>query len=444
MERTLDSHGDNFLVVSPWGLYMANASPTVIHQIATRRTDWLKPTEHYSVVEHFGPSVITTEGSTWRDHRRVSNASFNERSNAVVWRESIRQAREMSHAWGRREGNTTDVMWIDDVYPDAATTSLHIISRSGFGVKLLWPGEEQVDGEIDGEIEEGYEKFSSHQPLNKHTMTFKESMHTMLRDFIWMGVFSKSTLGMSEMDDELEKLPFKRTKKVWEGYTNLNTYLHELFDLKKASIATGLAERDALDLMVPLITASDILPSDNNNITSKISPTIGLPEILGNSFIFLFAGHETTANSITFLLILLALNLPSQRRLQRTLDTLLSSLPPNPAAWPYPSTFNKLGNSYLGACINEQLRLISSVTMIPKRSARPQTLVLADGKVVKVPTNTFQHFCVASVHRNPSAWPHTKSSLRTPGKENDLDDFVPERPTVRNGGTRGRDGVSDA
>ncbi|KAL8756235.1 MAG: hypothetical protein Q9199_003085, partial [Rusavskia elegans] len=404
--------GDVFLVVSPWGCYMANASPNVIHQIATRRTEWVKPIEHYSVVEHFGPNVVTTEGSTWRDHRRVSNTSFNERSNAVVWKESIRQSGEMVKAWGRRVGNSNEVMWIEDVYPDVATTSLHIISRSGFGVKLLWSGEEQVNEEV----EEGYEKFSSHEPMGKHTMTFKESLHTMLRDFVWMGVFSKSTL---------KKLPFKRTKIVWEGYTNLNTYLHELLDLKKAAIAAGLAEKDALDLMVPLITASDSLPSDHN--TPKISTTIGTPQILGNAFIFLFAGHETTANSITFLLIFLALNLAAQRRLQHSLDTLLSSLPSNPSDWPYPSTFNKLGNSYLGACINEQLRLITSVTMVPKRCVSPQTLVLDDGKVVKVPANTFQHFCAPSVHRNPTAWPHVKSSLRTPGKANDLDDFIPER-----------------
>ncbi|KAL8778008.1 MAG: hypothetical protein Q9213_007606 [Squamulea squamosa] len=405
-------YGDNFLAISPWGCYMANASPTVIHQIATRRTEWVKPIEHYSVVEHFGPNVLTTEGPTWRDHRRVSNASFNERSNAVVWKESIRQAAKMVKAWGRRHGNSGESMWIADVYPDAATTSLHIISRSGFGVKLLWPGEEQVDEEI----EEGYEEFSSHEPKGSHTMTFKDSMHTMLRDFVWMGVFSKSSL---------EKLPFKRTRKVWEGYTNLSTYLHELFEMKKAAIDTGLAEKDALDLMVPLITASANSPSDQN--TPKLPPTFGTPEVLGNSFIFLFAGHETTANSITFLLTFLALNLPSQRRLQQTLDTLLATLPPNPSDWPYPSAFNKLGNSYLGACINEQLRLLGSVTMIPKRCVSPQTLVLKDGKVVKVPANTFQHFCAPSVHRNPSVWPHANSSLRCPEKSNDLDDFVPER-----------------
>ena len=146
---------------------MANASPSVVHQIATRRLDWVKPIEHYSVVEHFGPNVVTTEGSTWRDHRRVSSGGFNEKSNAVVWKESIRQAGEMVKAWGRRKGNSEDLMWVGDVYPDAATTSLHVISRSGFGVRLLWPGEEMDKEES---LEDGYEQFTSHEPVSGHTM----------------------------------------------------------------------------------------------------------------------------------------------------------------------------------------------------------------------------------------------------------------------------------
>lgn len=196
------TYGDAFLVVSPWGLYLANASPSVIHQIATRRTDWVKPIEHYAVVEQFGPNVVTTEGSTWREHRKITSGSFNEKSNAVVWKESIRQAQQMIKAWARRNSNGADsAMEVGDVYPDAATTSMHIIGRSGFGVKLLWPGEE-LEGEDEAEAEGGgYEKFSSHEPRGRYTMTFKESMHTMLRGVIWMGLFSRKWSGRLYLSD---------------------------------------------------------------------------------------------------------------------------------------------------------------------------------------------------------------------------------------------------
>ncbi|KAL8712046.1 MAG: hypothetical protein Q9220_003742 [cf. Caloplaca sp. 1 TL-2023] len=432
--------GDNFLVVSPWGLYMGNASPSVIHQIATRRTDWQKPIEHYGVVEIFGRNVNTSEGQTWRDHRKASGGSFDERSNAVVWKESIMQAQKMIKAWGQREGNDKEgSMWVADVYPDAATTSLHVISRGGFGVKLLWPWEKME------KVDEGYERFTSHVPIDGHTMTFKQSMQSILRDFIWMGVFSKKNL---------ERLPFKRTRKVWEGYTNLNQYLHELLDLKKAEIAKGLSEADAVDLMVPLITATGHRTDGSTTTTNTTSPSSDPPlltptEILGNAFIFLFAGHETTANSITFLLTFLALNLPAQRRLQAHLDTTV--VPTHKGSktgtvdseeqqqqqqqqqQPYPQSFNALSSSYLAACINEQLRLIPSVTMIPKRSHGTQTLTIPPSSssgaptTVTLPDATFQHFCAHSVHRNPSVWPHSTSSKRNPTAPNDLDDFVPER-----------------
>ena len=171
---------------------MANSNPKIIHQIATRKNDFTKPIEHYAVIDIFGKNVVTSEGSAWRNHRKITSSSFNERSNALVWRESIHQAEAMLASWAMREGNDTDCMSVDGVYPDAATTSLHVVSRSGFGVRLLWPGEK-------GELDEGdeYEWFSSERPKGGHTMTFKESMRIMLSDFIWMGVFSKRTLGES-------------------------------------------------------------------------------------------------------------------------------------------------------------------------------------------------------------------------------------------------------
>ena len=184
-------------------------------------------------------------------------------------------------------------------------------------------------------------------------------------------------------------------------------------------------DTDSNATLGPMIAAADTHSDSSGANRNDATPVFSVDNILGNSFIFLFAGHETTANSITFLLIFLALNLPAQRRLQLTVDTILASHG-DPAAWPYPLLFNALGNSYAGASINEQLRLIASVTMIPKRSVGPQTLTLDDGKTVHVPPNTFQHFCAPSVHRNPKVWPHSKS-LRTPEKDNDLDDFVPER-----------------
>ena len=166
-----------------------------------------------------------------------------------------------------------------------------------------------------------------------------------------------------------------------------------------------------------------ITASGSNDSSDKAPSLLSDSEIVGNAFVFLFAGHETTANAITFTLILLALNQSAQRSMQSDLDRVIGSKPP--AEWKYPSDFNSIGGGFLGAAINEQLRLIPSVIMLPKRAQGTQIVEEDDGTKHVLPDQTFLHFCAAAVHRNTEVWPHKKSK-RT-GKEHDLDDFVPER-----------------
>jgi len=51
--------------------------------------------------------------------------------------------------------------------------------------------------------------------------------------------------------------------------------------------------------------------------------TLSESEIIGNSFIFLLAGHETTANSIHFSMVYLAFDPSTQRKLQADIDRIL-------------------------------------------------------------------------------------------------------------------------
>ena len=188
-------NGDTFLVASPGGIYYAIASPSTIHQIATRRTDFIKPVEHYHVVEIFGRNVLTSEGATWRDHRKVTSTSFNEKSNALVWKESLYQAEKMVEAWRRDGRDDKEGAYVQDLYRHAATTSLHVVSRSGFGVRLLWPGEEEKEVSKDEGNE--YSAFSCQEPRKGYTMNFKESLGFMLGHIIWMAVLPKWMLSRS-------------------------------------------------------------------------------------------------------------------------------------------------------------------------------------------------------------------------------------------------------
>ena len=208
--------------------------------------------------------------------------------------------------------------------------------------------------------------------------------------------------------------------------------MNEMFQIKKAKVMAG-EEGDDQDVMIALVKGAGISaqPSDE---TGKEAPQQSLTddEIIGNTFVILLAGHETTANSIHFSLVYLALNIASQRHLQSDLDEIFQGRPAS--QWDYDQDIPKLFGSMAGAVLNEELRLIAPVVGIPKSTAKnsPQPLNVG-GKKCTVPGGIYIAFITPAVHRNPNQWPagppadpnkpaHPLSNL-----DNDLEEFKPER-----------------
>jgi cytochrome P450 len=145
---------------------------------------------------------------------------------------------------------------------------------------------------------------------------------------------------------------------------------------------------------------------------SRPSTTLTKEEILGNAFIFLFAGHETTANSIHYSIVYLAINVAQQRHLQADIDSIVGVKPIS--EWSYYDDMPRLYNSMPGAVIHEELRLIPAILNVPKGTHGDQVVTL-DGKQIMIPDNTFIHLNIVGTHRNPRYWPETP------------DEFIPER-----------------
>lgn len=94
-------------------------------------------------------------------------------------------------------------------------------------------------------------------------------------------------------------------------------------------------------------------------VSTSIAPTLTREEILGNSFIFFFGGHETTANNIHFSILLLDMNMPIQRRMQADIDRILFSR--DTSGFPYQQDMPRLYKSIVGAIFSEELGLIPAM-----------------------------------------------------------------------------------
>lgn len=160
------------------------SNPEAIMQITTRKNDFLKPVEIYGIIDIFGVSMLSSEGDNWKRHRKVVAPAFSEKSNTLVWKESLKQGAGMLEFWSKLPGNSAECIRIKDTAPYTALMSLHVISGAGFGVRQSWD-----DGSEKQEGSKTIPGFNTTKLKDNHTLAFKDSLDTLLHGMIWMAIF---------------------------------------------------------------------------------------------------------------------------------------------------------------------------------------------------------------------------------------------------------------
>lgn len=234
--------------------------------------------------------------------------------------------------------------------------------------------------------------------------------------------------------------PSAMLRKSCEAYDEWGKYMKEIVAAKRSAIRSGTREES------PTVDIIGQLVNDHREDTH--GKTQGLDaltdsEVMGNLFVFMLAGHETSANSIHFSLLLLAIHPEAQKMVQEELDEILQGRPVS--EWNYERDLHRLSGGVLGAVLNEELRLIAPVSTVPKTvTSRTQPLIV-NGKELMVPPNIMIRLCISSVHRNPKFWPHgppldSQKPYFPPGNpHNDLEEFKPERWLRKANQNRGDD-----
>jgi cytochrome P450 len=260
--------------------------------------------------------------------------------------------------------------------------ALHVISGAGFGVPFTW------------------EK-SSDDVWPQHTMSFRDAVHTLLTHLLAIVLLPKRILQLP--------LPWKELRRSGQAYTEFGGYMHDLLEREKS---LG-KDSDGLNLMSALVKHS----------TSEDSAAeLGVlqdDEIIGNTFIFLLAGHETTyrslnhvdrrANTLMYAFTMLALHPQVQ-------DTLVSEI--LQVCDDRVPTYEDFPNLVYPLCVMfETLRHFPPVVGIPKCTVNGEQTLL--GKYY-IPKNATVMYDVINLHHNPKYW------------GNDVDSFNPSRFDGRN------------
>ncbi|KAH9998659.1 cytochrome P450 [Russula vinacea] len=358
------------------------ADAAAIKEITTYRARFPKPVYIYKAVSIFGANIVASEGEEWKKYRKISAPAFAEKNNKLVWDETIQIMMDLfENVWGSRSelvvGHCVDI---------TLPIALFVISAAGFGRRETWT--------TDPVVPPG------------HQMTFKDALHIL-----------SDNLSLQMVLPNWAKYLTKGTRKIELSFMELKQYMLEMVEARRNTnkveqrhdLFSGLLDAAQEDLGSEKVLSDEALIGGfSASRFLKSAPSI----FSANMFIFLVAGHATTAHALCFSFGLLALYPDEQERLYQHIKSVMSSLNGIPA-------YEDMGRFTRSlAVLYETLRLFPTVTAIPKVSAQDTTLTVSNisgGRTTfPVPSGTEVNIHVPGLHYNPRYW---KEPFR----------FIPER-----------------
>ncbi|KAI9836332.1 MAG: hypothetical protein M1837_003399 [Sclerophora amabilis] len=368
--------GDAWVHVSPGenALYVANAE--AVEEIFLRRKDFPKPSHMYKMLEIFGRNINTIEGQEWQRHRKITGPAFNERNNHLVWAEAMRQARGMLGWWTRKDQNgisTTD--------KDTRILSLHVLTCAGFGMSYSF-------------------RSAMDAPQAGFTMTYRDALALILEHALIVIAFPHKVLS----------LPFvpAKWKAVGRATREFRAYMANMLEKEKNLISRRASGAD--NLMSALVRGSEearqAQQKDNSSSksgTGSQHESQGLTdqEIIGNVFLYNFAGHETTGNILAYCILLLAAYPQWQEWISEEIQHVVKD-GPKTETWDYHQSFPRLKRCL--AILLESLRLFSPVCAIPKYTANQQQTLKINDEVHVIPPKTMVFPNAFALHTHPRYW----------------------------------------
>lgn len=256
------------------------ATSTVSRQYQDNFRPLLTVSLSTELLEIYGPNVTTTEGKTFRFHLRIVAPPFADGSGAndLVWEETRLQTRRLMKSWHQGQSSSSTQQDINGL-------TLAVIAKAGFGQEPTWTT--NLDGMVKS-ITPG------------HTISFLEAMTSTMVHMIpalllprWVMYNSplrKAAIAHSEFEKYVREMIREEKRKISESKSYESTSA-------RGNLLTSVLRASAD--MAAEVAKPDDLPSRKQAFTED--------EVMGNLFLYLLAGYETTANSILYGLICLAL-----------------------------------------------------------------------------------------------------------------------------------------
>ncbi|KAL8713214.1 MAG: hypothetical protein Q9220_002735 [cf. Caloplaca sp. 1 TL-2023] len=330
--------------------------------------------ERSRTIIHLFSDRVQAEGADWQRQRKLTATPFNEQKSNLVWAESLKQADSMLDFWMScgPDGTTSTC-------EDLRTLALNVLAFAGFQNSYPWQSQQQ-------------------QKSDRKTLTsYRDSLSIILRNILFILVLPTKAF-------DLPFMPAEWTKISW-AISAFRQYMLDQVADERRLISEG--KPGSGTLVSNLVRASETPQEPKDPSKSKQQQALKpltMDEILGNIFVFNFAGHDTTSISLAYSVLLLVAHPEVQDWISEEINFHLGSQ--DPSTWQYELTFPKLKRCL--AVLYETLRLYNPIPTIHKHTASTtQTLTLTiknKQQTLHLPPHTLISPNLQTLHTHPRYW----------------------------------------
>ncbi|MCO5563174.1 hypothetical protein L7F22_016811 [Adiantum nelumboides] len=219
------------------------------------------PTAYVAVKRIFGRSLLTVDGDDWEHRRRILNPAFASDKVKAMGVQMFACVTEMIDSWERQAQQSSMSEFELDVSKEFLKVTADVLCRTSFG----------------SNYKEGKAVFEDQRTIIKET--YRDfARHTILPGYRF--------------------LPTARNRLCWTLQRRIDKTLRQIVENRILGVRNHEADSYGEDLLGRILAANSSMLANERVLTIK--------DIIDECRTFFFAGHDTTANLLTWAAMLMA------------------------------------------------------------------------------------------------------------------------------------------
>ncbi|KAM3417235.1 hypothetical protein BST61_g5494 [Cercospora zeina] len=382
----------SYVMVTP-GLYeVSTRDPEVGYEVLRRPRDFVQHHLTSMFMSRFGGNLLTADGDDWHRQRRVVAGTITERISKAVWQESVAQTESMiEEVFG---GSVERQAATKRMFDHMKKITINVLSGVGMGESIDWKNDKNA------------------KPEPGHRMTYIQAVNAVVN-----ATAGPIILPNWFLDNYPSFLPgHEFLRNIGQAIKEFPAYNKSLLEREKAQNAAAGQTRN--NIMSQLLRASESETENGSLVLSEV-------EIQGNLYIFTAAGFDTTANTLSYALVLLCCHPEWQDWMFDELDSILPPVK-STEELDYTTIFPKATRTL--AIMFETLRLFTPLVHMAKQTVTEQTITTSKG-TFWFPPNATLYVNNIGLHLAPDVWRNLNLHTGWNDRENDHDEelFRPSR-----------------